>query len=261
MYKQPCMQEETSPRGSINLQLFRIPISIHPISWVMLAILGGGLGISGAGDISRVLLFVVAGMLCLIVHELGHALVGRRLTGCQPSIDIAGLGGMTYTPRLPRTRAGYFMLVFAGPLASFLLGVSGGAVYGLQLGDIGLGIEAALVLPLPVDPSQEFIIRYVTALFGADIPDTLQMFYLQLFGVCLWWTIFNLLPIFPLDGGKLLGTLLNSDRKACMVGLVFGGALCILCLAWVLTGGGSLWNVFIVGYLTYINYSVLRQMH
>ncbi len=254
------MQQDTPPRGSINLRLFRIPISIHPISWVMLAILGGGLGISSAGDVSRVLFFVVAGMLCLIVHELGHALMGRSLTGCEPSIDIAGLGGMTYTPRLPRTRAGYFMLVFAGPLASFLLGIGAGLVFGLQTGDVCTGVEAALLLPLPIELGQNFVVRYMGAVLGSGMSEPLLLFYIQLFCVCLWWTIFNLLPIFPLDGGKLLGTLLNNERLACIIGLIFGGALCLLCLAWVLTGGGSLWNVFIVGYLTYINYSVLRQM-
>ncbi len=243
-------------RGILNFRLLGIPVSIHPISWVMLLILGGGLGVDNGQQLASVLLFVVAGMLCLIVHEMGHALAGRQLTGCLPGISIAGLGGNTYTPRLPRTRAGYFMLVFAGPLASLLLGILCGAIFGLQIGHVAEGIEFSLLYPLPVHLN----VSTLLAIDESGMPPLLLTFYLHLFGVCVWWTIFNLLPLFPLDGGKLLGTLLNNDRTACMIGLVFGGGLSALCLFWALLGGGSWFNVLVVGYLTYINYSCLRQL-
>ncbi len=243
-------------RGSLTFFLWGIPVTIHPISWVMLLILGGGLGVDSGQQLASVLLFVVAAMLCLLVHEMGHALTGRKLTGCQPAISIAGLGGSTFTPRLPRTRSGYFLLVFAGPLASLLLGVVAGAFFGLQIGSVTDGIFFALTYPLPIEPG----IGLLLTVQQADINHLLLLFYLHLFGVCVWWTIFNLLPIFPLDGGKLLGTLLNNDRTACVVGMVFGGLLCALCLFWALLGSGSWFNVLIVGYLTYINYSCLRSL-
>ncbi len=245
-------------RGILNFRLLGIPVSIHPISWVMLLILGGGLGVDSGQQLASVLLFVVAGMLCLIGHEMGHALAGRQLTGCLPGISIAGLGGSTFTPRLPKTRAGYFLLVFAGPLASLLLGVLAGSIFGLQIGHVADGIIFSLLyplpLPLPLDAGTLFAIE------SSGMGHLLLTFYLHLFGVCVWWTIFNLLPIFPLDGGKLLGTLLNNDRTACIIGLVFGGALSALCLFWALLGGGSWFNVLVVGYLTYINYSCFKQL-
>ncbi len=243
-------------RGILNFRLLGIPVSIHPISWVMLLILGGGLGVDSGQQLARVLLFVVAGMLCLLVHELGHALVGRQLTGCLPGISIAGLGGSTYTPRLPRTRSGYFMLVFAGPLASLLLGVLGGAVFGLQIGNVAAGITFSLLYPLPVDMDMGILV----SIHESGMGHMLLAFYLHLFRVCVWWTIFNLLPIFPLDGGKLLGTLLNNDRLACIIGLVFASGLSTFCLIWALAGGGSWFNVVITGYLAYINYNCLRQL-
>ncbi len=244
-------------RGILNFRLWGIPVSIHPISWVMLLILGGGLGVDSGQQLASVLLFVIAGMLCLLVHEMGHALAGRKLTGYVPSIDIAGLGGLTYTMRLPSTRLGYFLFVFAGPLASLLLGVLGGTIFGLQIGHVGEGIAFSLLYPLPgvgLNPGT------VLAIEASGMGHMLLTFYLHLFGVCVWWTIFNLLPIFPLDGGKLLGTLLNNDRTACIIGLVFGGLLSTLCLAWALLGGGSWFNVLITGYLTYLNYNCLRQL-
>ncbi len=255
---QPCRMNE---RGILNFRLLGIPVSIHPVSWLMLLILGGGLGVDSGQQLANVLLFVIAGMLCLLVHEMGHALAGRRLTGMVPSICIAGLGGSTYTPRLPHTRAGYFMLVFAGPLASLLLGMLGGALFGLQIGDMGGGISFSLLAPLhgllPVDID----VSTLMAIQNTEMNSLLYSFYLQLFMICVWWTIFNLLPIFPLDGGKLLSTLLNNDRAACIIGLVFGGLLSALCLFFALFGSGSWFNVLVVGYLTYLNYSCLRQFH
>ncbi len=240
----------------LTFRLWGIPVTIHPISWVMLLIIGGGLGVNSGQELAAVLLFVIAGMLCLLVHELGHALAGRKLTGSVPLIIIAGMGGNTYTPRLPRTRAGYFMLVLAGPLASLLLGLLGGAFFGLQIGHVAEGILFSLLYPLPIQMSPELILPVHESGMGH-----LQLiFYLQLFSVCVWWTIFNLLPIYPLDGGKLLGTLLGNEHVACKVGLVFACLLCTLCLLWALLGGGSIFNVFITAYLVYLNYDCLRQM-
>ncbi len=243
-------------RGILNFRLWGIPVSIHPISWVMLLILGGGLGVDSGQQLANVLLFVVAGMLCLLVHEMGHALAGRQLTGCLPAIAITGLGGMTYSPRLPHTRRGYFLYVFAGPLASLLLGMLGGLIFGLHIGHPGQGLAFSLLYPLPFALSAETLF----AIDASGMSHLLLSFYLNLFCICVWWTIFNLMPIFPLDGGKLLGTILGNDRLACLIGLGFGGLLSALCLLWALLGGGSWFNVVIVGYLTYINYSYLRQL-
>ncbi len=254
------MHDEHQPQGCLNLRLFNIPVSIHPISWLMLAIIGGGLGISGRDGLVHVLLFVVAGMLCLIVHELGHALAGRKLTGCRPSIIISGMGGVTHTPLLPRTRSGYFMLVFAGPLASFVLGIGAAVLLGLIIDNVGDSILFSLLAPLPINYDAGLFNSFFLSASEAGIHPLLFLFFYKLFCVCLWWTIFNLLPIFPLDGGKLLGTLLNDNRKACIVGLCFGAFLCTICVGLVLNGHGSLWNVLIVAYLTYINYSILKNM-
>ncbi len=260
MRQKRCTNIRMNERGILHFRLLGIPVSIHPVSWIMLLILGGGLGVDSGQQLANVLLFVLAGMLCLLVHEMGHALAGRQLTGTVPSVSIAGLGGSTFTSTLPRTRAGYFALVFAGPLASLLLGIVAGAVFGLQIGDIGGGITFSLLAPLHNLLPVELDISTLLAIQAADMGRLLYTFYLQLFMVCVWWTLFNLMPIFPLDGGKLLGTLLNNDRLACVIGLIFGGLLSLLCLFGALLGGGSWFNVLITGYLTYLNYSCLRHM-
>ncbi len=246
-------------RATLHFRLWGIPVSIYPISWVILFLLGGGLRMESADQFSNALLFMVAGMLCLLVHEMGHALTGRRLTGCLPSIEIAGMGGLTYTPRLPQTRLGYFLLVAAGPLASLLLGVLAGALFGLQIGHVGEGILLALTAPLGIEPPMEVALDTMMRVQQANIPTLLLVFYLQLFTVCVWWTLFNLLPIYPLDGGKMLGTLLGSNRAAGYVGLGVSTLLLAAVTAWAVFGHGSLFNVFIVGYLAYINYRMMKH--
>ena len=52
---------------TLHLNLLGIPIHIHPVSWIVLAIIGGGLGISDRDGLVQTLLFVAAGMLSLIV--------------------------------------------------------------------------------------------------------------------------------------------------------------------------------------------------
>ncbi len=241
-------------RGILKFELWGIPVSIYPLSWLLLLFLGGGLSVDSGTQLAGVLLFVVAGMLCLLAHEMGHATVARKLTGYRPVITISGLGGSTQMPRLPRTRQGYFLVVFAGPLATLLLGILGGLALGVQIGNPADGLAYALLYPLPLSPNHDLMF----AVYNADIWPLLLAFYHRLFIVCVWWTIFNLLPIFPLDGGKLLGTLLNNDKLAALIGLIFGGLLTLFFLLLALLGG-SLFNVLIVGYLTYINYTYYRH--
>lgn len=219
----------------------------------MLAILGGGLGINNGREVIHVLVFMLAGMLCLLVHEYGHALSGKYLGGGGAVVEIDGLGGAAYQ-QPPPTRAGYFLMVLAGPVASLLLGVISGLIMGLQIHAPLDGIIFSLMAPLPMQLPEQTAHVVANALLNDG---TLSLFglscYSTLFQICLWWTIFNLLPLFPLDGGKLLGTLLNNDRAASIIGLVLAVILSIICLFF-----GQIFNAVIIGYLAFINIQYLR---
>lgn len=218
------------------------------MSWIVLAIIGGGLGISDKDSLVQVLCFVVAGMLTLLAHEFGHALVGRKLGGGNATITIAGMGGITRHEFAPSSRLNYFITVLAGPLASLLLGITGGAILGLQLGQLETGIQLSLTMPVgTISPEAAQV------LLNSSISPTLFKLYAVLFLICFWWSVFNLLPILPLDGGRLLATLLNNNRIVCIIGLILCGILAL----WSLISG-SWFNFLIIGYLGWLNWQFYR---
>lgn len=159
----------------------------------------------------------------VLVHELSHALVANRLGERVERITLFIFGGMAHLSGEPRDAASEFKIAAVGPLTSVMLGA---LFWGVSLGLRGLGLE-----PL------------WTAVFH----------YLGFINLAL--AIFNLLPGFPLDGGRLLraffwrrsGDLRAATRRAAnwgggiAIGLMILGALQIFGGALV----GGLWLIFI----------------
>jgi Zn-dependent protease len=152
----------------------RMPVQVHPFFW-LLAILFGSSWSAGAPDVREGWLrtFVGAALVFVgvLVHELGHALAGRKL-GRTPSIVLHGWGGVTsWQSGGPRLTVGQHVWIsFAGPFVGIVLG---GGVLLLQ----------TYVLP-PVSP------------FVAWALDAFVF-------VNLGWALFNLLPVLPLDGARI----------------------------------------------------------
>lgn len=131
-------------------------------------------GTSTSGQIAQGLLYGATIFFSILVHELGHAVVGRRL-GLQPqSILLHGFGGLCSYGRRPGPRQGFYASA-AGPAAGLLLGA---LVWGIQLG-VGTLPQTA-----------------TTWLLGQLLG---QMVWINVF-----WSLFNLLPMWPLDGGHVL---------------------------------------------------------
>lgn len=247
-------------RGSISFSLFGVPILIQPFAWLLLAFLGGAFRITEASELSAVLVFVVAGMISLIAHELGHALVGQRLMGGSPIIEISGMGGVTVNQNMSHpTRWGFFQMVFAGPIAGCIPALLMFMLLVLQMGDFNacLAFVRCSSFPFFVTAPDFELARQVASEFYDFSTGQLSLMYhvyTSFFMVGIWWTILNLLPIFPLDGGKLLGTLLNNFKLASMIGLIFS-ALLILFAFYM----ESVYNCILAAYLAYLNWQHFQQ--
>jgi Zn-dependent protease/CBS domain-containing protein len=121
----------------------------------------------------------------VLVHELGHALVARRFEVKTLRITLWFLGGMAQLEDVPRQRGAEAAVAIAGPITSALIA-------------IGLGL--LLQTGIPSGPIA-FIAAYLTVTNTA-------------------LALFNLLPALPLDGGRILRSLLSllmGDRQATRV--------------------------------------------
>ncbi len=251
-------------RGSLFFSLFGIPIEIKPLSWLLLAFLGGAFRIQGADDVAPVLVFMFAAMASLIAHELGHALAGRHLLGAVPSITLHAFGGETQNAGIrDMSRSKYFMMVLAGPLAGLLPALLAFVLLAAQLGDWSACWSFAQFSALPVVLSveQRDGLQLVSEFFADPASGRMSVMfelYYAFFFIGAWWTFLNLLPIFPLDGGKLVATLLNNYKISALIGIVFSFLFLAFAL-WVQSVYSSIFACYFV-YLNWQHFQMYRKM-
>ena len=200
------------PGRGIGFSLFGIPVRIASSFW-FIAILFGTQGVGRATSSEKALvealIWTAVVFVSILLHELGHATTARAF-GAEPSITLHALGGLTFFEPRGMSRPQRWFVSFAGPAAGLLFGA---AVY--------MGAKW-----LPANASASAIIDTV----------------LQ---VNIGWSLINLLPVLPFDGGQMLSAFLGPRRElwtAVISGLV-GTAVAIL--GYVVLH--SLWVAFLFG--------------
>jgi len=149
----------------------------------------------------------------ILLHELSHALVGRAYGVEIRRITLFVFGGMAHLQGEPSSPKAEFMMAAVGPLTSFLIGIAASFI-GLQLAAFG---------GAPTDDPEELV-----RMAG---PVATILLWLGPLNVML--AIFNLVPGFPLDGGRVLraalwwgtGSLDKATRWASDAGRVVGWGL------------------------------------
>jgi Zn-dependent protease/CBS domain-containing protein len=153
----------------------------------------------------------------VLLHELSHAVVGRRQGMAIPRITLFVFGGMAHLEDEPREWKAELWMAIVGPITSFIIGVA--------------CTTAAVFLagPANFEPG-----RIAETLAGLGALPTLLLWLGQ---INLVLAVFNLVPGFPLDGGRVLravlwgatGNLQRATRWASGAGRTF---------AWILIGSG-----------------------
>jgi stage IV sporulation protein FB len=144
--------------------------------------------------------FVIAVFACVLLHELGHALVARRYGITTPDITLLPIGGLARLSRIPDNPTEEIVIAIAGPLVNVVIA---GVLILLFHGYF----DSAAVLS-PENPQPGFIDRLVT--------------------VNIVLVLFNLIPAFPMDGGRVLRALLAyrlGRRRATEIAARIGQAL------------------------------------
>ncbi len=227
----------------IRFRLFGISVTIHPSLWLTLAMVGM-MTVSGVSLLPGVVLFTIAGFICLLVHEMGHALLSRALGGGEPEIVMAWLGGDCCNERAVLTRWRGVVMTAAGPGATFLLSFLAVALLSLYVGSMEQGFFLSL----------NFLIGHIPAEYTALFPTLGLTFFKFLIQISVWWTLLNLLPIFPLDGGQMMHGLMRSPHTMHVVSVTFAALFMTAFIAM-----GAWFLVLLMLFLGYFNFRCLRQ--
>jgi len=170
------------------------------VGWVALVYWQRGQSI-GAALVG--VLFIIAVFVCVVLHEYGHALISRRYGIATRDIIVLPIGGVARLEKIPSQPIQELWVALAGPA-------------------VNLFIAAALFVWLQATASWEPLQR-LTVTTGPLLE--------RLMAVNLFMIAFNMIPAFPMDGGRVLraalATRLNYDR-ATQIAASIGRAIAVL---------------------------------
>jgi len=184
-----------SGQGSIRLfRIFGIDVFLH-WSWFLLAYYEIN---ARKGDYSSIgwnVAEYLALFLIVTIHEFGHALACRQVGGEANRIVLWPFGGVAYV-NPPQRPGATLWSIAAGPLVNVVL--------------------APIIM----------VVGRMSLLLGwyAAVPD-LHTFIRAIFVIDIWLLVFNILPIYPLDGGQILRSLLwflMGSARSLLVATVLG---------------------------------------
>ncbi len=168
---------------SINLfRLFGIQLSVHVSFLLLLAYYAWTGWQEGALDgMVWSVWFILFFFTCVVLHELGHSLTARRYGVRVPRILLLPIGGMAEMDQIPRRPSAELFITIAGPAVNFVI--------------------AALMIP--------FFWREMLGLAAFELYSATDTFA-HLAWANLVMGTFNLLPVFPMDGGRIFRAVLAS---------------------------------------------------
>jgi Zn-dependent protease/CBS domain-containing protein len=148
------------------------------LAWIFAASYTTG----GAATAWNTLLFVVLLFLCVLLHEFGHIFTARAFGVPTPFVTLLPIGGVAQLERIPEEPWEEFLIAIAGPLVNVAITILLVVVAGAQLSPSTAGA---------VDNAQIAMVD-------------------RLASVNLFLALFNLIPAFPMDGGRVLRAALAS---------------------------------------------------
>jgi len=158
-----------------------------------------------AAQIGWSVLFVLSIFVTVLLHELGHALTAKRYDIKTKDITLLPIGGLARLERMPEKPSEELKVALAGPAVNIVL---------------------ALITWLLIDlPDAAQMVKILEKGVNAD------NFFLNFFFVNLWLAIFNLIPAFPMDGGRVLRALLSmryQRHEATRIAARIGQALAVV---------------------------------
>lgn len=177
-------------KGFLELgKILGIKIEIH-WTFALLLIWIGLVEFENSGNLEKVIIsqgLILVLMACVVLHELGHALMARKFNIKTNSIILLPMGGVATLDEIPKKPKQELLIALAGPTVNIII-----------------TLILALVIPL------RSYFNFDTVLIDEQLYEpTFQNLLFYLFIANLMLVIFNLIPAFPMDGGRVLRALLS----------------------------------------------------
>jgi Zn-dependent protease/predicted transcriptional regulator len=149
-------------------------------------------------------IFILSIFITVFLHELGHALAAKKYNIKTKDITILPIGGLARLERIPEKPSEELVVAIAGPLVN-----------------IALAVITGLFITIP--NLKELTVQLTSGVNQSN-------FFLNFFIVNIWLAIFNLVPAFPMDGGRILRAILSMKferHKATKIAARIGQLLAI----------------------------------
>lgn len=243
----------------LTFPLFGFPIRVHPAFFIMPLLFGNGLIPKDLNMGIGLLIVTVVFFVSILVHELGHS-VAFRYYGIASRIVLYWMGGLAIPESSGggwsgKQKGGYLnsnqqiVVSLAGPIFGFLLaGVLCVIVY-LIGGSIIINRLNFIPLPQP-------------DLSGTVLSDSQPMFVLLWAGIIvnIVLNLFNLVPIYPLDGGQVARQVMiqmdPTDGARNSIYLSIAASVLIAVFAFSIK---STFMAFFFGFMAWSNYQTLQR--
>ena len=222
-------------------RIWGVDIQVH---WSFILILFYGAFLFGrnasslaAGAIYGVVVILLL-FVCVVLHEFGHAIMAKYFGVNVPHITLLPIGGVAQLERMPRKPMQEFLIAIAGPAVNFALAAV-------------LLPAALLVVSMSIGTGSMWAL--VSALMRTAQSMSVGGLLLTLAGTNLLLGIFNLLPAFPMDGGRILRALLALRLRyvpATRIAVLIGRGMAILFAIWGISGGGIF--LLLVAFFVYV---------
>jgi Zn-dependent protease/CBS domain-containing protein len=210
--------------GSLGgIRLFGVPVRLH-FTFVLLLVFLLFIGVGDRQSGLMTVLYVLALFASVLLHELGHTLVARRYGIRTLEIVMYPIGGVSRPERQPRPKEELW-IALAGPMANLLIAA---VLLGWVVAHQGLQAFRELVQPTDANLAQRIALGNLA--------------------LC----VFNLLPAYPMDGGRILRSFLSLHRpeeEATRIAAGAGQGLAIL-----LGLAGLLWGNYMLVFIALFVY-------